>query len=217
MKKILFLTILCLFLTGCTVNYNLEINDDTFKETITGDVLNIELDNGEEATDINNYDHFLTAEQPVFKKDNSTFYNKSLNNTTNGIEFEYSYSFNENNFINSRILNGCFDNYNFKVEDNKYYIQLSGQFKCNYTDTKINLTTDYKVIAHNADKKKKNTYTWTIEKDNSQDVDLFISIDKNETNNNFSLGWNIFKTIGLIILLILSSICIYFLKKKEQY
>jgi len=217
MKKILFTAIICLFLTGCTLNYNLEITDNTFEETITGNVLNSELVNDDDATDINNYDYFLSIHQPVFKNDNSIFYNKTLNNTTNGIDFEYTYSFNENNFMNSRILNECFDNYNFKVEDNKYYIQLSGQFKCNYVNTKISLTTDYKVLAHNADNNNKNTYTWTIEKDNSQDVDLFISIDKSETNNNFSLGWNIFKTIGLIILLLLSGTCIYMLKKKEQY
>ena len=53
MKKILLLTILCFTLTGCTVNYNLEIDDNEFKETITGNVLNNEMTNKEGETYVN--------------------------------------------------------------------------------------------------------------------------------------------------------------------
>ena len=47
MKKIIFLLLICLLLTGCTVNYNLDINDNNFKETLTGNVLNTELNNND--------------------------------------------------------------------------------------------------------------------------------------------------------------------------
>ena len=101
MKKILFILITCLLLTGCTVNYNLEINDNNFKETITGSVLNKELDTNN-STSINNYSFLLNEEQPSFYKNENIFYNKTTNKAQDGIDFDYNYIFNENNFNNSR-------------------------------------------------------------------------------------------------------------------
>ena len=52
MKKILLIMLTMLFLTGCTVNYNLEIDGDNLNEVITGNVTKKEYevketDNGE--------------------------------------------------------------------------------------------------------------------------------------------------------------------------
>ena len=217
MKKILFLLITCLLLTGCTVNYNLEINDTNFKETITGNVLNSEL-NTNNSSSINNYLFLLNGDQPSFYKNDNIFYNKETNNTQEGIDFEYNYTFNENNFNNSRIINECFDNHIYNYADNKYYLVVSGKFNCNYSDiTNINITTNYNVTSNNATKIKNNTYTWTIDENNKDDIYFFITIDKS-TNSKIDLSWNTLKTIGLIIIILLSSICIYFLKKnKQQY
>ena len=134
MKKILFILITCLLLTGCTVNYNLEINDNNFKETITGSVLNKELDTNN-STSINNYSFLLNEEQPSFYKNENIFYNKTTNNTQEGIDFDFNYTFNENNFNNSRIINECFDNHIYEYKDNKYYLVVSGKFNCNYSET----------------------------------------------------------------------------------
>lgn len=216
MKKILFLIIICLFLTGCTVNYNLEINDTTFKESITGNVLNSEL-NTNDSSSINNYLFLLNGDQPSFYKNDNIFYNKETNNTQDGINFEYTYTFNENNFNNSRIINECFDNHIYNYVDNKYYLVVSGKFNCNYSDiTNINITTNYNVTSNNATKIKNNTYTWTIDETNKDDLYFFITIDKS-TNSKLDLSWNTFKTIGLILIILLSGICIYFAKKDKQY
>lgn len=215
MKKKIFLIITCLLLTGCTANYNLEITDNNFHETISGNILNdeIELDNSK--TDIGHYEYLLNAEQPIFQNNDTIFYNKTINKKENSTDFEYSYTFNETNFNNSRTLNTCFDNYSFESKDNKYNIYLSGNFHCAYTDKiNINLTTDYTVTAHNADKKSKNTYTWTINKNEIEDLNLYITIDKEKTKASNILNWSTFKTIGLITLLILSGIAIFIGKKK---
>ena len=215
MKKILFILITCLLLTGCTVNYNLEINDNNFKETITGSVLNKELDTNN-STSINNYSFLLSEEQPSFYKNENIFYNKTTNNTQEGIDFDFNYTFNENNFNNSRIINECFDNHIYEYKDNKYYLVVSGKFNCNYSETtNINITTDYNVTSNNAQKIKNNTYTWTIDENNKDNIYFFITIDKTN-KSNFNLSWNTFKTIGLIIIILLSSICIYFVKKDKN-
>lgn len=215
MKKILFILITCLLLTGCTVNYNLEINDSNFKETITGNVLNTELDTNN-STSINNYSFLLSEEQPSFYKNENIFYNKATNNVQDGIDFDFNYTFNENNFNNSRIINECFDNHIYEYKDNKYYLVVSGKFNCNYSETtNINITTDYNVTSNNAQKIKNNTYTWTIDENNKDNTYFFITIDKTN-KSNFNLSWNTFKTIGLIIIILLSSICIYFVKKDKN-
>lgn len=215
MKKILFILITCLLLTGCTVNYNLEINDNNFKETITGSVLNKELDTNN-STSINNYSFLLSEEQPSFYKNENIFYNKTTNNAQDRIDFDYNYIFNENNFNNSRIINECFDNHVYEYKDNKYYLVVSGKFNCNYSETtNINITTDYNVTSNNAQKIKNNTYTWTINENNKDNIYFFITINKTN-KSSFNLSWNTFKTIGLIIIILLSSICIYFIKKDKN-
>lgn len=215
MKKILFILITCLLLTGCTVNYNLEINDSNFKETITGNVLNTELDTNN-STSINNYSFLLNEEQASFYKNENIFYNKTTNNTKEGIDFDYNYIFNENNFNNSRIINECFDNHVYEYKDNKYYLVVSGKFNCNYSETtNINITTDYNVTSNNAQTIKNNTYTWTINENNKDNIYFFITIDKTN-KSSFNFSWSTFKTIGLIIIILLSGICIYFVKKDKN-
>lgn len=215
MKKIIFLLLICLLLTGCTVNYNLDINDNNFKETLTGNVLNIELNNNND-TDINMFSYLINGDQPAFYKNDNIYFNKITKNTTNGIDFDYSYTFNEHNFNNSRIINECFDNHVYEYKDNTYYLVVSGKFKCNYSETtNINITTNYNVTSNNAKTIKNNTYTWTIDENNKDNIYFFITIDKTN-KSNFDFQWNTFKTIGLIIIILLSSICIYFIKKDKN-
>lgn len=215
MKKIIFLLLVCLLLTGCTVNYNLDINDNNFKETLTGSVLNTELNNNNN-TDINMFSYLINGDQPAFYKNDNIFFNKTTNNTTNGIDFDYNYTFNEYNFNNSRIINECFDNHIYEYKDNTYYLVVSGKFNCNYSETtNINITTNYNVTSNNAQTIKNNTYTWTINENNKDNVYFYITIDKTN-KSNFDFQWSTFKTIGLIIIIILSSVCIYFLKKDKN-
>ena len=215
MKKIIFLLLICLLLTGCTVNYNLDINDNNFKETLTGNVLNAELNNNDN-TDINMFSYLITGDQPAFYKNDNIFFNKTTNNTANGIDFDYNYTFNEYNFNNSRIINECFDNHVYEYKDNTYYLVVSGKFRCNYSKTtNINITTDYNVTSNNAQTIKNNTYTWTIDENNKDNIYFFITIDKTN-KSTFDFQWNTFKTIGLIIIILLSGICIYFLKKDKN-
>ena len=218
MKKILLLIILCFLLTGCTVNYNLEIEDNSFKETISGNVLNSEIKIDDEQTDVNTFNYLINEEQSPFIGENNQLYNKATNKNNNGIDYNYSFTYNELNITDSRILNTCFEDFKFEEKDNIYYLMTFGKFYCNYApETNINISTEYEVIINNANKKKNNTYTWTINEENKDNFELYMTINKEKQNKNTIIEWNNFKTIGLIILLTLSGICIYLLKRKEQY
>jgi len=214
MKKKLLSIIICLLLTGCTANYNLEIVGNNFYETISGNVLNSEIRSNSNETDTGIFEYLLNSEQPVFKNNDTIFYNKILNNKKNSVDFENSYKFNNINFNNSRILDACFENHTFKTENNIYYIFLSGKFNCAYADkTNISLTTKHLVTTHNADKVNKNKYTWTINKNEEEKINIYISIDKSKTSKSNNLNWSTTKTITLIILILLSSIAIFIGKK----
>lgn len=214
MKKAILITIISLLLTGCTVNYDLNIEDNNFKETITGEIPNNMLEQDPHSTDINAYNYLLNYDQHSFINSDSYFYNKSTSNENNLTSYKYSYTFNDDNFVYSRILNECFDEFNFKNEDNKYHISVSGNFKCYYADKiNINVKSKYQVIAHNAESFKKNTYSWTIEKENSDNIDIFLVINKNKNTNSSILNWSKSKTITLIIITILSGIAIFLGKK----
>ena len=219
MKKILLLTILCLTLTGCTVNYNLEIDDNEFKETITGNVLNSEMINEEEATDVNLFNSLINNEQQALNSYPEEKYQKELNKLNESTNFTYTYTYNEHTINDSSLLNECFDNFSVKSEENQYKIMTYGDFYCKYTDEiKVNITTEYQVTIHNADKVKDNTYTWIINDENVDDFEIILNMNKEKTNEEKSsnFAWSPFKTIILILMLLVSGACIFIMKKKEQ-
>lgn len=216
MKKILLSSILCFILSGCTVNYNLKIEDNKFSETIKGNVLNEEIKINEENKEQNYTNYFITKDQPVLTNNNNLLYKKTLSKNNNSIDYIYSYTHNEDSFKNSRILNECFEKFNFNNENNTYRITASGKFYCDYTDTiNINITTNYNVLIHNAKEVKNNTYSWTIDKNNKDNIDLYISVDKLNRQEKLELKWNIFKLTSLIVLLILSGTIILIIKLRE--
>ena len=77
MKKI-FLLIPLLFLTGCTINYELDVDKEKLYEHITGTVTKEESTTDKEATDINLYDYLTNYEQSVFYNRDDVFYNKKF-------------------------------------------------------------------------------------------------------------------------------------------
>lgn len=218
MKKIIFLSMTCLLLTGCTVNYNLEIDDMYFKETITGNVLKSEMKNDENKTDVNLFDLLINNDQEALQDGSNTLYEKTITEKDNSIDYNYEFTYNENSISNSRILNSCFENFEFKNEENEYYLITYGEFYCKYSDEiKINIKTDNKVNIHNANKEKDNTYTWIINNENVDNFELNMVIDKNEKQDkNSNFAWSTLKTIVLILMLITSGIALFLLKKKEK-
>lgn len=219
MKKILLLTILCLLLTGCTVNYNLEIDDNEFKETITGNVLNSEMTNKEGETYVNLFHSLINNDQQAIYNNSNSLYKKTLKKQTDSVDFEYTYTYNDYTINDSILLDKCFKNFSIESENNQYKIMTYGDFYCKYADEiKVNITTEYQVTLHNADKVKDNTYTWIINDETVDDFEIILNMNKEkikeEKSSNFA--WSPFKTIVLILMLLVSGACIFIMHKKEQ-
>lgn len=213
LNRILVLLILLLITTGCTVNYELQIEENgIFKETITGTVTNKELSN-EERTDTNIYLYNLNSRTPLIR-DQGT-YIKDIVDKGDYKEFTFNYEFN-NNYDKSNVINVCYEDVRFEETDDLYYIDLEGKFNCMYSDKiVVNVTSKYAVIENNADKVKDNTYTWII--NDEDDADIYMAISKNVKNEiSKKKNTSTFKIIGFIVLILLSLITYFLYKKKNS-
>lgn len=209
-NKIIIL--LSLLLTGCTVNYNLEINKDTLNETITGTVTKEESSQDSNATGLSTIYSIINEEQkPIYNKEE--LYQKDLKESGNNINYTFKYNYNIEDFVNSTIINTCFEN---KEIDNYYSIKLSGNFYCLYSK-KINIavTSNLKVASNNADKIKDNTYIWTIDK-NTTDIELVVDKNTPYTKPIKRGISSTFRIVCFIVLVVLSSLAYILYKKKNS-
>lgn len=179
MKKIVMSLLSLFLLTGCSVQYNVELNNDKVKEEINFLIDDIS----------NNQDDYLYLKDfnPVADLDNNIQYKKKIVNSSNSTRGTYSYTYRGDSYRDSRVFSQCFDIYSIVDEEDKYYIGASGEFKCLSVDYHtvdkviIKFKTDYEVIDNNADSVDGNEYTWTIDSNNYKDVS--INIIANKKNN----------------------------------
>lgn len=215
MKNKIIILLSLLLLTGCTVNYNLEINKDTLNETITGTVTKEESSQDSNATGLSTVYSIINEDQkPVYNKEE--LYQKELKESGNNINYTFKYNYNIEDFINSTIINTCFENHEIEQLDNYYSIRLSGNFYCLYSK-KINIavTSNLKVASNNADKIKDNTYIWTIDK-NTTNIELVVDKNTPYTKPIKRGISSTFRIVCFIVLVVLSSLAYILYKKKNS-
>lgn len=183
MKKIIYLIFLIsvFFLTGCTSNFDVSIKDEMIIQNVS-----ISMNNNE----ITKETVTKTLEDLVLNEENDTEFlgyfkivgnkksnplNASINYNLNNYDFDYALSF-------------CYDNQNITYNNNILTISANN-FNCfqkyNIVDrVYINVTTGYKVLDHNADSVNGNTYTWNINKNNSNNIKLKLDTTIDEIKQN---------------------------------
>lgn len=215
MKKKIFLILLPLLLTGCTINYDLVINENNISETITGSVEKSEYEIKDTDTSLNDFYVLINEDvNPVITEND--LYKKNIINTDNGIDYKYTYTY-KKNYDKSRIINTCFENHIIDETEDYYNIKLSGQFYCLYSDKiDINVTSNYVVLENNADKVDGNKYKWTI--DNYDNVNIALTISKSVKYEEpvKAKVMSTFQIIGLIIFVVLTIITYFLYKKKNS-
>lgn len=205
MKKF-FLSMFCIFfLTGCSVEYNLEFNDSSFIENIQIGPF--------DSSSISDFE-YLTP-YAIINNDFQEPY--EMNYIDNYLNLNYEY--NVNNFKMAETLSSCYDLYNISYDDDYYYILTSGEFKClNYEDYTIDeliirFKSNYDIVSSNADYVEDDTYVWVVNNSNSNNRAIDIKLDRNNVkeienkSNNESLTdkflyWIVIGIILLIILII---------------
>lgn len=213
--KYIILVFSITFLCGCSVQYNLNIDNNTsFNEQIIidnlsgedydilkGNSYNFSLDYND------NTEGYYEGQIPGI-----TYYDKQILNN----QIIYSGSFNKETFQNSKAVNSSVDFFKITKYEDNYVISTSDNYvifdNYNLNGIKVNIKLPNEVINSNADSVNGNVYTWNISKDNKKGIYLeYKPIDnkeitgtKEEDNNLkyilIAIGFLVFLLVGLIFI-----------------
>lgn len=244
-RNILIFTVLVLICSGCTANYKVEIYDDEVSEiTKVVESNNIDWDaeykifddnfssiNDEKVTYRQYVDQKFKEKESALKEFASldALYSKKIISNENELGIQYSYDYPINQYNDSYIASTCFRYFNFLTSDNKYILSTSKGADC-FTEYKkldsltIELSTNHKVVKHNADAVNGYAYYWNIDRTNYSDKSIYIELYKDK----YEKGYNnekrkkqfaeVIRTILIVVLCIAISlfIVIIILRKKAN-
>ena len=228
MRKYIFvLLVLSLLLAGCSAEYNLEIDEDSFKESV-----NIYYPKSEfTKAEINN---IVASKTPITQDfDQIEFYNNSVKENSQNYIVNENYIHSIDTISDSYIITTCYSGNVIKKEYDKLIIETEDEFGCIYADAEddseegmdvgvsvdhavINITTKLKVISNNADTVNNNTYTWNIDKENYQNKPIYMEIQLDERNQIVGAFQIQLGLILLAVILIFGCIFFYLNKKSKK-
>lgn len=238
-NKVLILLLIIILLSGCnisksdynvkTINYNLEIGN-TYNESIDF-VLPVNAydiaTTQEEDTALNlEFALLKTDDQYPYYYSDNIYYKKKINKYDDRINVSLKYNYTDDEFLYHNYIMSCFENYDFASADDYFEVSLSGEFYCMHDMEQLNImvSTTHEVEDTNGIEKD-NSYNWTIDKDNYQDVSIYYKVKRNYDDmlksipKEENIFWKIFKNvlkIGAIIVCIFLLIKFYKKNKKEQ-
>ena len=185
MKKLILIISLLFLVTGCDVNYNITIDENTFDE-------NIVLSFSKSTTSYDDISFYPDNKIPVYPTEkDKKFYNSKIVEKSNSYDLIYSYKHDFNSLKNSYFINNCYHDMRITENDDQIIINSGKNFACFIGDDglradslRINITTKLDVSSNNADEVNGNTYTWIINENNYLDKEVNFTLKK---NNSFGL------------------------------
>lgn len=224
MKRVVLLLAFILCLSGCTVDYNLTIENETFTENADVYTVNVsELDEPQEDYYDRSYRTLFSMirEMPIgiYYDDETTEYQRTLIDEDNRYGASFTHTFNISDISRSNALSKCYNPSDIRISQNNttYTLQTTSacqmfEFEEILKEINIKIKTNHHVESNNADKVDGNTYIWTINRENYQDKLINITYDTSkeieDTNVNSTgsklLNWivdNLAIVGGIIIVL----------------
>ena len=191
LKKYIILIILPLLLTGCKINYNLDISKKGFKESFNI-ISNIDnkLEKYEIPAFIGTIDYEDIDINFLERYDEVEYYNNKVTEKNDQQIINYNYVFDDKNIQKSNAINLAFEKasitrYDHDENGKKDYMIISTSGKSNifekFNDIEeitINITCHYEIISSNADEINKNVYTWHLDKNNIKAINMVYNPDK---------------------------------------
>lgn len=211
----IILLLFTLFLTGCTVNYDLEFQSNKIIENINGKIEKSKAESIVNDTSVNIYYDFIYNDTfALIEGDDLYKKNTLIDGDYINYDLEYIY---KKNFDKSRIINNCFESHIVEETSDYLYVNLSGKFTCLYSDEiTVNVTSDYAVIENNADRINKNKYTWLLTDEDNEEIVFSVSKNVKQISDDGESKPNYFRIIGFIVLVVLSFITYFLYKKKNS-
>lgn len=215
-KKILFISLILWFVTGCDATYNVEIYNDSYKEDAT--IVENDSQNWDD-----NSSGFTPREliYNEYKLDNY-FYTKTLIDDDTSLGLNYKGNFDFESFSTNSIGFRCYEYVRVLNENDSIIIITSNKNLC-YERYKwldkltVNVKTNHKVLNHNADAVNNETYTWHLTKENSLDRIIKIELAEDEYVSNYDN--EILKNTGMILGIIIGAtiliiVIVFFFRKR---
>lgn len=181
-NKILFIIILIL-ITGCSVEYNLNIDSSFSEHTV------YIPESSEEMIDGTQYRLPALFSESRLTYDNSNlkeikYYNiKTLKDN----KFSFNFVYDDNQLNDSNIANSCYEFFSVDAKENEVSILTGNKFYCfdvyeELDSVTININSNYKVIQSNADKIVGKKHTWYITRENASNKPIIFVYDKSKKN-----------------------------------
>lgn len=215
MKKIVFIFLMLLCLTGCdnSVEFNfdkdiktkvsLSFNLDEYKARLDEKNLSDEEVKAQIESMIDFRNAFTDPYSDLFEE-------KSFVNNGKNYKGVYEYTYTYSNFNDNSILNNCFENFGVEEDKDRLYIFAEGKSKC--APFKLIVKADDRMISSNENVKDGNLYIWNIEE---QDNDIYMSISKTTTNKTKiePSYFNVMDLICCLVALVIGAV-VFVLNKK---
>lgn len=225
MKKIkyLFLILVIILFTGCTVKYNLIIDDDL---SVTETVEAIEQESVVKTNTGMKGDKAVKYIYNIFKRDEVDM-NLSSKSDGRNISGTASAGYNSLDEYVSSFTSDIFEKANLSKSNNIYSLSFKQSEKLStkssnapmYDKVELSITLPYKVISHNADKVYRDTYTWYLERDQELRT-IKIKFDTSSKKGSFNFfNFNIKYTyiaLAIFIVIIISMIAMVYINNKKN-
>ena len=226
LKKIL-ITFIILITSGCSVEYNLNINEDnSVSETVVASEVTTKMESltrlkGDTAVNYL-FKMFNRNDDLISVTSTSDTYNTyaTAKRVYNDID-EYKDSFKSDLFSNINVSKS--DNTVMIYAKQKTKLTNDSNYSLIYDDVHIKIKIPYKVIENNADEVIGDTYIWNLSKNDDLKTVKISYLDNNKNNNmNIKINNKIYSIsyyitiIGLLALIIIFIIIIVYRKNKKN-
>ena len=221
-KKLLFVILILVLLSGCKAKYSLKINKDgSVEETLVATEPPEYFDNYKHTSVGKVISYVMTPYIDILNEKKYEVNNVVNVNTDSGATVKKKYSSFKDYIGNSVIYSQFTDKINYEENGDKVTISLKGKFSSStqnqsyipVTDGKITITVPYKVLDNNADVVDGNNYTWIVENNKGQEREIRLSYTKSKLRN---LDFNYSAIIIIVILIVLGISGLIFYSKFKK-
>ena len=230
MKKIKIFIFLCsiLLLSGCSVEYDLTLNDDL---TVSEKVVATERTKRMEALTKQKGEQAVNYLYNMFKRDGEDITLTSREDDYN----TYATAITSHEDINdyaSKFSSDVFNNVNVTKDGNiitfsttqKELLSSDTNYSLLYDDITVNVTIPFEVTSNNADKVTGNTYTWNIKKNTDYKTIQFSykegnkedQVNVNVNDETYNIQYGVIISVGLIIVIGSIVLFVYIKNKKNN-
>ena len=189
MKKI-WLIFLVLFLTGCSVNYELDIDNSA----ILRENIKISANNDSDIEKIKEFNYYVPIDYTnddysVYEKkfDKIEYYDVSKASDNKSLVFKYD-KYDSNKFNYNMFGRTCYkyvavmEQKDKKSKKRELLLSTSRQFLCfdnyeNLDEVNVIIKSKYKLLETNADVQEKHKYIWNITKENANNKYIYLLLD----------------------------------------